>query len=357
MATEGRNEAAVTIVFPGDPATRTGGFIYDRTICDRLAGRGWQVDRLVLPEGWPAATPEMTAAAEAALAGLPDGRLTVVDGLAAGVLDAELARHAGRLRLVCLVHHPLAEETGLRPAERERLAASERAALAQMRRVLTTSQVTADSLAAHYGVEPERLAVVAPGVEAAALAEGSDDGTVHLLCVATLTPRKGHVVLLEALAGLTDRPWRLSLAGSADRAPDYAEALHAQAEALGLTERVAFLGEVGEAELATLYHAADLLVLPSFHEGFGMVVVEAVARGVPVLASGAGALVEALPPGAGRLVAPGDILAWRTNLAALLDDPRRLAELADGARRARPDLWTWDQAADAFAAELAKVAG
>ena len=346
----------VAFLFPGDPATRTGGFIYDATICDGLAERGWQVDRVVLPDGWPDATPDRLAAADAALSAIGDGASVVIDGLAGGVLAPVLARHADRLRLLGLVHHPLADETGLDAARQAELQAAERVALAHMRTVMTPSLTTARALVEMYGVPADRVTAVPPGIHPAPLAAGSNPGAgPTLLCVATLTPRKGHLVLLDALGGLTDRAWRLMLAGSGDRAPDHARKVKERVAQRGLGDRVTFLGEVDAEGLAAAYHAADLLVLPSFHEGFGMVIVEAVARGVPVVASRAGAIPEALPDGAGVLVSPGDVAGWQAALGPLLDDPVRLAALADGARRARPGLWTWDQAAEAFAQSLDRV--
>ena len=345
----------VVFVYPGDPDTRTGGFIYDRTIQRGLDARGWRTQARALPAGWPAPTPPRLAAAEAVLAACPDDALVVMDGLAGGVLDGVLARQADRLRLVGLVHHPLADETGLDSKTRAAFQATETRALATMRRVIATSALTASTLTADYGVPASRIGVVRPGVDPAPRAGGSGGEGVHLLCVATLTPRKGHLVLLDALAQLRDRPWRLTCAGSDTRDPDHARAARDAVRGHGLAGRVDLIGEVDADRLAALYDRADLLVLPSFHEGFGMVVVEAVARGVPVVASDAGAIPEALPPGAGILVPPGDPKAWAAALAALLDDGQRRAALRDGAARARPTLRSWDDAVDAFAIELESV--
>ncbi len=250
---------------------------------------------------------------------------------------------AARLRLVALVHHPLAEETGLSAAEASRLAAAERAALGAARRVIVTSAPTAVALGA-YGVEPGRCIVVEPGADAAPLARGSGTATPVLLTVATLTPRKGHAVLLEALAGLADRAWRLECLGSDQRDAATAEALRARADAPGLSGRVCFRGEIGPQALAAAYDRADLFVSPSLYEGYGMALAEALARGLPAVATRTGA-AEALVGGdAGLLVPPGDVASLRRSLARLLDDPGVLRRCAEGARRARARLPRWEDA-------------
>jgi len=339
---------------PGDPATRTGGYLYDRRILAELERLGRPLALCRLPDGFPLPDAATRAAAEGRLAALSDGALVVVDGLALGALPEAAEALAARATLVALVHHPLAAETGLAEAERARLAASERRALAAAARVIVTGPATARGLAADYGVPAERLAVVPPGTEAAPLA-AADSPAPLLLCVATLTPRKGHDLLLQALAGLRALPWRLVCAGAA-RDPAWAESLHRQLRAAGLEERVVLLGEVGEEELASLYARADLFVLPSHLEGYGMALAEALARGLPSVTTPAAAIVETLPPDCLRLVPAGDASALAAVLGELLGDPDARSRLREAARRARASLPGWGAAGRAFAAELARVA-
>lgn len=338
-------------VLPGDPETRSGGFLYDRKVIDALRAAGWTVTAHALPDGFPFPSDEARAAVEQLLAKLPDQSAVVIDGLALGVLPAEVGRHAKRLRLIGLVHHPLVDETGLDGATRRQLHASEREALIQVVGVITTSHHTARGLAA-YGVPADHIRVAEPGVEPAPLTAGSGGDGPVLLCVASLTPRKGHAVLLEALAHLKPHPWRLLCAGSAERDPDCAAALRQQCEQQGLSDRVSWLGEADAATLDALYHGADLFVLASHHEGYGMVLTEAVVRGLPVVATSAGAMPEALPEGAGVLVPPDDPSALAATLSPLIADSKARAALAAGARRARESLPSWRNAGAKFAAAL-----
>jgi len=344
---------ACSFLVPGELGTRTGGYGYDRRIIEGLRAQRWQVDLRSLGPGYPSPDEAALTLARRVVEGLPDGSLAVVDGLAFGVLP-ELARlHAQRLRWVALVHHPLALETGLAPPRQRALFDSERRALATAHGVIVTSPSTARALAA-FDVPAARIAVVEPGTERAALATGT--GELALLCVASVTPRKGHALLVEALAALKDRRWTLHCAGSLAMDPACAAALRQAIEHHGLRERVLLHGELDEAGLQPLYAGADAFVLPSFHEGYGMAFAEALARGLPVIGTTAGALPDTVPAQAGALVAPGDAAALRDALRRLLDDAAWRARLAAGARAARERLPDWAQSAARFAAALERLA-
>ena len=343
----------VSFVVPGDLASPTGGYGYARRIMAGLRESGWGVDRVELGDGFP--WPQAAALRQAAtqIAAIPDGSTVVADGLAFGVLPQLAAQHAARLRWVALVHHPLALEGGLHPAQRQQLFASERRALAHAGTVIATSAATARTLA-DYGVAARRLRVVMPGTDPAPLATGSaaSQGTLSLLCVATLTPRKGHALLIEALAGLQDRAWMLHCVGSTARDVATAAGLRAAIARHGLGARVHLHGPVHADALQDFYDRADVFVLPSLHEGYGMALAEALARGLPVLSSRAGAIADTVPCTAGLLVPPGDSMALRKALARLIDEPALRAQLAAGARAARQQLPSWAQAVQQFADAL-----
>jgi len=342
------------LIVAGDPGQLTGGYVYDAHIVEALEKRGWRVQVVGLAGRFPDPDAHAKDALETALAAQPDDARVVIDGLAMGGLPEVLEAHASRLDLTALVHHPLADETGLDEATRVRLFDSEARALALVARVISTSAFTARRLR-DFGVAVSQ--VVEPGVEPAALAPSALDledseRPQRLLCVATLIPRKGHDVLLEALADLGDRDWTLEAIGSQERDPGHAARLLEAARRHGLEGRIAWAGERSAAELAAAYHRAELFVLPSRYEGYGMVVTEALARGLPVLTTTGGALVDTLPPAAGLAVPPGDAVALGDALAAWLDDAELRRRLCRGAREARRDLDDWQQAGDRFLAAL-----
>jgi glycosyltransferase involved in cell wall biosynthesis len=343
--------SALHFAVPGDLDTLTGGYIYDRRMISelRVASRPVIVHRL--SDSFPHPTPAALDDAAETLAALEDGVSVVIDGLAFGAMPRIARREATRLRLIALVHHPLAAETGLRPEAQDRLFRDERAALSTAHRIITTSPRTARDLA-RYGVPADRIGTVCPGTDPAPLAAGSSGPERQLLCVATLTPRKGHDILLRALGRIRDRPWQLVCAGSTMRAPATAAAIRSLITEVALDRRVNLAGEAAGEELEALYHGADLFVLASHLEGYGMALAEALARGLPVVSTTAGAIPDTVPADAGLLVPPGDADALAAALGRVLDDDERLARLADGARRARSALPTWPAAARRFAAEV-----
>ncbi len=338
----------IHFLHPGDINAPTGGYVYDRRLIAALRAHGTPVTVLSLGGGFPLAGAPSRDRAEAIFSALPDGAVTVVDGLAYGALDTVAARHGDRLQLIALVHHPLALETGLSEAEARRLAASERAALAHARAVVTTSPATAESLAADFGVARDRLTVILPGLDPAPLAVGRDDGRLGLLAVGSLIPRKDYATLLAALKPLADRDWHLDIAGSAEFAPDYASSITEIIGAYGLADRITLHGAVGRDALEALYVAADLFVLTTRYEGYGMAFTEAMAHGLPVVATGDGAVRTTVPESAGRVVAAGDVDGVRRALAALIDDPDLRQKLRRGARDHVATLPTWRDAVTAM---------
>jgi glycosyltransferase involved in cell wall biosynthesis len=340
-------------VVPGPLDQRTGGYIYDRWIVEGLRALGWAVQVHELRGRFPHADEMACAAAADALAKMPPGTVPVIDGLA---LPA-FADHGDRLPRpwVALVHHPLALETGLGPAEARAFADLERLLLVRAPRVIVTSPGTRRDLAA-YDVESARIGVVCPGTDPAPLARGGAGPSLALLCVASLTPRKGHLVLLEALGEVIDLEWHLTCVGSAERDPACAQSILAALDRLGLHGRVTLVGERAEAGVAPFYDRADVFVLASYHEGYGMVLTEALARGLPVVSTTAGAIPDTVPPGAGLLVAPGDATALSVALREVMTRPEQRARLVAGAQAARRQLPSWHDATRAFAAGLAALA-
>ncbi len=346
---------ACVLLVPGDLGTPTGGYGYDRRMAEGLRALGWVVSVLRIDGDWPWPGEATLAEARERIAALPDGACVVADGLAFGVLGEVVTPHAQRLRWVALVHHPLHLETGLDAPRAQALRTSEAKALALVHRVIVTSPATvADVLA--LGVPRERVVVVEPGTEAVASAPPPHKGAdVQLLCVATLVPRKDHELLLRVLANLTALDWALHCVGSPTRDPALAQRLQAGTASGPLAGRVYWHGELADAALQAHYAAADVFVLASRHEGFGMVINEALAHGLPVVASRAGALAQTVPPAAGLLVPVGDEAAWRAALTAVITDSALRARLATGARAAAARLPSWADQAAHFADAIAPL--
>jgi glycosyltransferase involved in cell wall biosynthesis len=350
---------AVHVVVPDafdDPQRPSGGNVYDRRLCEELAHHGWSVRVHAVPGPWPGAGDGARLALANVLAAVPDGELVVVDGLVGSGLPEAVLPHTDRLRLVMLVHMPLGSVADGDDAARAR----ERAVLERCAAVVATSQWARRWLHDHYDLPPGSVAVAEPGVDPAGLAAGTES-VRHLLCVGALTPVKGQDVLVEALGGVRDLDWVCTSVGSAAIDPAFVDLTSAAARDQGIDGRVRFLGPLSGARLAGQYAVADLLVLPSRAETYGMVVTEALARGLPVVASDVGGVSEALGSGGGAepgvLVRPDDPPALAKALRRWLTDPTWRAELRRRARARRADLDGWSTTALRVAQVLTVAVG
>ncbi|MET0765917.1 MAG: glycosyltransferase family 4 protein [Blastococcus sp.] len=341
---------AVHVVLPDgidDPARPSGGNRYDRRLCDELTGLGWDVHELLAPGAWPRPDTAALSRLARSLRTVPDDALVLLDGLIASAAATVLVPESARLRSVVLVHMPLG---GV-----DVDVAAEGAVLTQARAVVTTSLWTRDRLLDRYGLRPDRVHVARPGADLGDVVPGGPAGR-RLLCVAAVAPHKGHDLLLEALGRVAHEPWSCTFVGALDRDPPFLERLRRQAAGSGLLDRIRFAGaQVGE-PLRQEYRAADLLVLPSRLEAYGMVVTEALAVGVPVIATRVGGVAEALgrtvdgPPG--LLVPSDDPGALAEALGAWLRDAELRARLRRAARLRRRALEGWDATARQVAAAL-----
>ncbi|MFF4232894.1 glycosyltransferase family 4 protein [Streptomyces sp. NPDC001820] len=329
-----------------DPASPSGGNVYDRRMCEELAKIGWQVHEHAVAGDWPQPTAAARAELARVLAQSPDGTVILLDGLVACAVPDIVVPEAERLRLAVLVHLPLGDETGLAPSRAAALDALERETLRAAAAVVVTSEWAARRLVAHHGLTSGRVHVAAPGVDTEPPASGTD-GASRLLCVASVTPRKGQYRLVKALAAVADLPWDCVCVGGLDHDPGYVDGLRELIEKYGLGDRVRLVGAQAGAELDASYAAADLMVLTSYAETYGMAVTEALARGIPVLATAVGGLPEAVgraPDGSvpGMLVPSEDPAALPAALRRWFGDPGLRDRLKTAARERRSALDGWE---------------
>lgn len=357
--------STVHVILPDcvdDPTRPSGGNVYDRRVCDGLSNLGWVVREHRVTGDWPRADDPSLDRLSSTVAAVPDGAVVLLDGLVASAAPEVMVREANRLRLVVLVHLPLGVHP---PVDRAPPAAAgdersgECAVLRAAAAVVATSRWTSDWLLANYRLAPRRVVVVPPGVEPADLATGSASGG-QLLCVGAVTPTKGHDVLVEALTEVMELEWTCRCVGSVAVDPAFADRVRLRAEAAGLGDRMVFTGARVGGDLDALYAAADLVVVTSRMESYGMVVTEALARGIPVLGTDVGGLAEALgrAPGAGRpgiLVPADDPVALMVALRRWLTDAGRRHDLRRAARERGATLSDWSVTAGRLSGVLSGV--
>jgi glycosyltransferase involved in cell wall biosynthesis len=346
--------ADIVFAIPGDLDTPTGGYVYARQLLARLPLDGVALRHLALPGGYPHPAAADLAETARLFAATARESVLLIDGLAYGAMPKDLIEGFDR-RIVALVHHPLGLEHGLSPERQADLLACEAEALALARHVIVTSPLTRRLLSADFDVPPEKITVAVPGTEPAARAVGTGS-PVQILAVGAVSPRKGYDRLVAALAALKNLDWRATIAGATDRSPACVAALRRAIAASGLEDRIVLAGAVDDERLASLYAAADLVVSPSLFEGYGMVLAEALARGLPLVASTGGAAADTVPDAAAIKVTPGDSLALSAALRTMIVDAALRARLADGAWQAGQRLPRWPETAARVAGVLREVA-
>ena len=352
---------AVHFVVPDridDPTRPSGGNAYDRQVCRGLGALGWSAHEHAAPGRWPRPDAEALSALAGVVQRIPDGAVVLVDGLVASTAPEVLVPQARRLRLVVLVHMPLGHLP--RDDRADDAQGRERLVLSSAVAVVATSAWTRRRLLELYALRADRVYVAEPGVDAAELARGTAAGGA-LLCVGAVTFDKGHDLLLDALETISELSWQCVCAGSLDREPAFAQSLRRRSLDGVLGDRVSFPGPRTGAELDRTYAAADLVVLASRAETYGMVVTEALARGLPVVAADVGGVTEALGHGGDRirpglLVPPDDPAALGAALRAWLGDGELRARLRRAARERRQSLPSWSTIASVLAGVLARAA-
>ncbi|MEQ8657660.1 MAG: glycosyltransferase family 4 protein [Hyphomicrobiales bacterium] len=323
---------------PGDINTLTGGYIYERRLLEGLRTLGHDVAHIQLAASFPDPSPNDVADAIEQLCELPQNRPLILDGLVYGSITTEgLAKV--RAPIVAMIHHPLARESGLSENRRAHLYRTERDNLALAQHVLVPSPHTATILTEEYGVDPERISIARPGTDKPTGVSTPADPPL-ILSVGIQHPRKGHDILLKALAQIVDLKWQAVIVGSPYDA-DHASDLTVLHEKLELTGRVRLAGRVSSQKLNDFYQAAAVFALATRYEGYGIVFDEALAHGLPIVSCRTGAVPDTVPQDAGLLVPPEEVGPFANALRNLLSDTAKRTQMAKVSQSAGKTLPSW----------------
>mgnify|MGYP002633226046 CR=1 FL=1 len=348
------DRSQIHFAVPGSIQRKTGGYGYDRRLIKGLRNRGRDVRLHELEGRFPLTDASALSAATDLIDSAPDGATLIIDGLALPAFESQIERAGSRLCIIALVHHLLADETSLDSADRRALGVVETQCLVALRHVIVTSPATVISVL-RIGVPHENISVVEPGtdsVPSTMIPEHALTGPMQLLSVGALIPRKGHRILIRALAACRALEWRLTIAGSLSADSTTTADIRALIDREGLTDRIHLAGEIDALRLHDEYRRADLFVLASEFEGYGMAFAEALAHGLPIVGSGAGAVADTVPKECGLLVPVGDTAALTTALEQLMTDAPLRRRLAAGAVRAGTRLPSWETTVTKFDAAL-----
>jgi glycosyltransferase involved in cell wall biosynthesis len=335
---------------PGDLRSPTGGYAYDRRVMERLPDFGVSVVHLPLPDSFPTPSDDDVEETIRIIEDRQKPSILVVDGLAYGAFTQPLLDSLDG-RVIALVHHPLFLETGLPHARKVELRNTETAALLRADHIIVTSRATKRILTEHMGLPSQKMTVAEPGTDPAGRATGTGM-PLHILAVGAVMPRKGYDVLVEALAKITDLDWRMTIAGALDRHPATVEQLRALIDSHNLQDRIHLAGKVVPATLDRFYESADLFVSASLFEGYGMVLAEAMARGLPIVTATGGAAGDTAGQAVALHVESGNVEELAAAMQRALTDKKLRDRLADAAWDAGRALPTWNETARRVAAVI-----
>lgn len=337
----------VAFVMPEPLDLLTGGMVYNHRMVRELGQLGHDV-RVI---GVAPSDPER---AMRAWSGVAADDVAIIDSSVLMAFDGEIDRVMAR-RAVVLNHHPTGLEPGLAGEVAARLVAFERRVMPLAAHVVVPSAAMAGILVAEFGVSAERITTILPGTDDAPRSTGSLDGPVRIVSIGSLIPRKGHDVLMRALARLFDLEWRLTIAGTARIDPGCAAMLRALPDELGIAERVTIQGETVGAALGKLWDGADLFALATRYEGFGMVIAEALRRGVPVAVCKGGAAGDLVTPECGVVCPVDDVDQLSKALRRMIFDKKLRQDMAQHAWQQGRTLPHWPEQAEMLAKLCAQI--
>ncbi len=343
------------LVIYGSLNSTSGGYLYDRMLVSKMRLRGDEVQVISQPRRSYAA-----GLLDNLHARFPDVDVVIQDELNHPSLFLANRRRP-RPHIVSIVHHLRSSER--RPAWQNGIyALVEQAYLQGVDGFIFNSDTTAESVRLLAGTgKPyvvatpggDRLGTLTPDAVRARVTRG---GRLRLVSVGSAIPGKGLDVLLDAMQQLRDEAVQLEIIGPEDAAPSFAARLRSRTTELGLP--VTFHGELSDSELQAQMQAADVFVLPSYYEGFGIVFVEGMAQGLPAIGTAAGAVSTLIQDGSnGFLVAPGDAARLADCIRTLARDRELLLQMSLRAIRSAGTFPTWDQSTDKMRAFLMQVAG
>lgn len=345
----------ILFVIPGDINLPTGGYRYDKEIVNAWKASGIDVELISLEGDYPFPSDQEKSNALDAVKKFPDADVAVVDGLLGGVLPEFIQKLSNAMPVVALIHHPLCLENGLNDKIAKALKTSEKKGLKFVSQIITTSPATTKTVSKLFGFDRSKIHTILPGVKRTQISRGSESQTTHLLCVGSIIERKDHKTLLQALSTLKYLDWRLDCYGSTE----FDKELYAQIQDIitkeNLSKKVTFHGAVSDERLDAAYATSDIFVLPSLFEGYGMVYAEAIVRGLPVIATTAGAIPDTVPETCGILVEPNNIEMLAQALEKLITNEEMLNKFRQNAINAEPTFPTWQNSATRFAEILKDI--
>lgn len=332
---------------PGEIETLSGGQVYNSHILAGLEALGYNITMHYLGDDFPFPDELTIAKCKAIFKILPQGEPVIIDSLALGSLLPVLMEFYGKNPYIALLHLPFAFNEDIHPNQRDILAQQEKSVLAVTSAIVATSTYTSKIIANWLKLSPP-VYIIPPGVEVNKRKFYWPPYPKRFICVSNYMPNKGQYILIKALTSLKHLNWQLYCFGHKNINPRYVDSLNSVVEKYSLHDKVFINEALTGNKLEEAYLDSDICVLPSYFETYGMVLTEALAHGIPVIASSGGGIRDTVPISMGLFFKPGDISELQSVIRTILADSwlyqRLCAETATYFKQAN----TWQQSVKKF---------
>jgi glycosyltransferase involved in cell wall biosynthesis len=328
----------------GNIYSLTGGYLYNMRMIEGLEQKGYSVN--IFGTDWPwNIKSDLEKISLFHFEKLAVGSCIIIDSLVLARLRSVVEKFSTRLTFIGLIHLPVSYQYTY--GEFGRISHEELIALRQMKQLIVTGRFTYDLLW-KAGLNAARIRVVEPGTDQFPRKTHYKSVPSELLCIANYSAIKAHDILIRSLSRLASRDWTLHLYGDIGHDKEYSSGIYSLIEQLHLEKRVIMHGIAGRDEITAIFLLADLFVMPSLFESYGMALTESLAHGVPVLTTRTGNIPHTVPPGMGILVEPGNEEELTHAIRSLMDEPSKYASLCSTASQYHYLARSWDQAVMEF---------
>ena len=338
-------------LIPGDIETLAGSYIYDKRIIEGLKAKGHTVNLQRLADDFPFPSDESLVQCKKIVKSIPKSEPIIVDSLAFGVIPEILEDVAATNPIIALIHVPLSVDPIYSAYQRTLLTSNEQEAFKLASKFVVTSEYTLDVLL-NLGIEMPQIKLVVPGIDDFPQKKNFPDKPFKLLSIANMCRSKDHSILVRALSALKDKDWLLDCYGNLDMDREYLSDLQAMIRKNHLQEKILIHGIVSGQELTNAFLNADLFVHPSDFEIYGMALSEALAHGIPVVASTGGGICKTVPSKMGQFFKPGDVYGLQSILEELFENQDVYKKLWTNAQFYKERAQTWAKSIDLFETAL-----
>jgi glycosyltransferase involved in cell wall biosynthesis len=328
----------------GDIHSLTGGYLFNMHIINGLKQKGYTV--VVLGSDLKLNDKEgLERISRAGLEKLPLGACVIVDSIVLASLHQIVNEFRGRLKFLGLMHLPVSYD--ISSGVHGKLDNEELKALNHMELVIVTGRFTCDLLC-NAGLNRKKIMIVEPGTEHFPRKRQYKSIPSELLCIANYSAVKAQDILVRGLSMLTAWNWTMHLFGDMEREPGYTTAIRLLIQQLKMENRIFMHGIAGRHEISRIYLNADLFVMPSLFESYGMALTESLAHGIPVVTTTAGNIPDTIPAGMGLLTEPANAGQLAEAIRSLFDEPSKYFALCSAASQYYRQARSWDQAVAEF---------